>query len=81
MSINTQEVEVSNIEYVGPHTTRGEFYEIIIALAEPSKTRRARLSLLFRPADAMFLARALQALPPNPTTEDHVLTDIARLQT
>lgn len=81
MSTNTQEVEVSSIEYIGPHTTRGEFYEIIIALVEPSKTRRSRLSLLFRPADAMFLAHALQALPPNPTTEDHVLTDIARLQT
>jgi hypothetical protein len=81
MSINTQEAEVSSIEYVGPHTTRGEFYEIIVTLAEPGETRHSRLSLLFRPSEAVFLAHALQAVPPNPTTEDHVLTDIARLQT
>ena len=81
MSINTQEAEVSGIEYVGPHTTRSDLYEIIVNLVEPGTTRRSRLSLLFRPAEAVFLTHALQAMPPNPTTDDHVLTDIARLQT
>jgi hypothetical protein len=81
MDINTREAEVSSIEYVGPHTTRGDLYEIIVNLVEPNTTRRSRLSLLFRPAEAMFLARALQATPPSPATEDQVLTDIARLQT
>jgi hypothetical protein len=81
MDTKTQEAEVSSIEYVGPHTTRGDLYEIIVNLVEPGTARRSRLSLLFRPAEAMFLTHALQATPPNPTTEDHVLTDIARLQT
>ncbi|HEV2547471.1 MAG TPA: hypothetical protein VGU20_09040 [Stellaceae bacterium] len=81
MDANTQEAEISSIEYVGPHTTRGDVYEIIVTLVEPGTTRRSRLGLLFRPAEATFLAHALQALPPHPATEDHVLTDIARLQT
>jgi hypothetical protein len=81
MSIDTHEAEVSGIEYVGPHTTRSDLYEIIVTLVEPGTTRRSRLSLLLRPAEATFLTQALQALPPNPTSEDHVLTDIARLQT
>jgi hypothetical protein len=81
MSINTQEAEVSGIEYVGPHTTRSDLYEIIVTLVESGTARRSRLSLLLRPAEATFLTHALQALPPNPTSEDHVLTDIARLQT
>ena len=81
MDTNIQEAEVSSIEYVGPHTTRGDLYEIIVNLVEPGTARRSRLSLLFRPAEAMFLTHALQAMPLNPATEDHVLTDIARLQT
>jgi hypothetical protein len=50
MDTKTREAEVSSIEYVGPHTTRDDLYEIIVNLVEPGTTRRSRLSLLFRPA-------------------------------
>jgi hypothetical protein len=81
MSTDMQEGEVSSIEYVGPHATRPDLYEITVTLVGPRDATRPRLSLLFRPAEAMFLAHSLQASPPNPGSEDHVLTDIARLQT
>ena len=53
MSSHTQEAEVSGIEYVGPHTTRSDLYEIIVTLVEPGMAQRSRLSLLFRPADGV----------------------------
>ena len=81
MSIDLHEGEVSSIEYVGPHATRPVLYEITVTLVATRDAARRRLSLLFRPAEAMFLAHSLEASPPNQGTEDHVLTDIARLQT
>ena len=81
MSIDLHEGEVSSIEYVGPHATRPDLYEITVTLVATRDAARRRLSLLFRPAEAMFLAHSLEASPPNQGTEDHVLTAIARLQT
>jgi hypothetical protein len=81
MSIDLHEGEVASVEYVGPHATRPDLYEITVTLAGTRDAPRPRLSLLFRPAEAMFLAHSLEASPPNRGSEDHVLTDIARLQT
>ena len=81
MSIDMQGGEVSSIEYVGPHATQPDLYEIIVTLVDTRGATRPRLSLLFRPAEAMFLVHSLQASPPNRGSDDHVLTDIARLQT
>ena len=81
MSGEMPEAEVSGIEYVGPHPLRPDIYEIVMTLAGTTATPRTRLSLLFRPTEATLLAQMLRWNPPSVKTEDHVLTDIAHLQT
>jgi hypothetical protein len=78
MSDIKQTAEVSGIEYVGPHSVRPGLYEITVTLADVPRTR---LSLLFRPRDVIQLAHALQWNGPQVDAEDHVLADIAPLQT
>jgi hypothetical protein len=80
MSVETHEAEVAGIEFVGPHSTRPDAYEIIVTLAGKTAAP-ARLSLLFRPTEAMLLARMMQWSPPRVEVQDHVLADIEHLQT
>jgi hypothetical protein len=82
MSSIEDEEEVSTVEYVGPHPVRPQIYEITVTLRATSAAPRTRLSLLFRPNEARILAHMLASNPPEPPMEeDHVLTDITRVQT
>ena len=76
-----REVEVSAIDYVGPHAASPELYEIAVTLRPGADATPARLSLLLGPAEARFLARMLTWKPPPITTKDSLLDEIERLQT
>jgi hypothetical protein len=81
MSEDKCEVEVSAIEYVGPHSVRPNLYEIVLLVGPAIGAPTSRLRLLFRPAEAMLLAHMLERNPPRIEPEDHLAHDIARLQT
>jgi hypothetical protein len=78
MSDKKHEAEVSTIGYVGPHSVRPDLYEIDLTLAASAGAPQTRVSLLLRPAEAIFLAHMLQRNPPLIEAEDHLLNDIAR---
>jgi hypothetical protein len=78
MSDKKHDAEVSTIGYVGPHSIRPDLYEIDLTLMAPAGAPQTRLSLLFRPAEATFLAQMLERNRPLIEPEDHLLNDIAR---
>ena len=81
MSDEKRETHVSAIEYVGCHAVRTDLYEIALTLSPTPGGPAMRLSLLLRPAEAALLAHMLQRNPPRVAAQDHVLDDIALLQT
>jgi hypothetical protein len=81
MSDDKQEAAVSAIDYVGCHAVRTDLYEIALTLTTTPGGRQTRLSLLLRPAEAALLAHMLQRNPPRVEAQDHLLDDIALLQT
>lgn len=82
MAEGHQEAEVSAVEYAGSHPVRPDRYAIILTLKTTAGAPETRLSLLFRAPEANFLANMLQRNPPRIEAEqDHVLTEIDRLQT
>jgi len=81
MSSASEEVEVTGVEYVGPHLVQPHIYEIILKLKATDSSSGERLRLLFRDTEATILANMLRTNPPESGPEDHVLTDIKYLQT
>jgi hypothetical protein len=81
MSEDREEARVTAIDYVGCHAVHSELYEIALTLAARSGGAERRLSLLLHPAEAALLAHMLQRNPPRAEAQDHVLDDIALLQT
>jgi hypothetical protein len=79
--MNEDEAEVSSIEYVGPHSTRPDLFEVVLKLKAKAGARQTRLCLLFAPAEAAHLAKMLEANPPRAKAGDHLAGDIERLQT
>ncbi len=80
MSADYCEAEVSAVDYVGPHTVRPGLYEIALTLGGAGGRLPGHLTLLFRPAEAALLAHLVRSNPPT-QPDDHLATDLERLQT
>jgi len=75
------EAEVASIEYVGPHVTKPNRFEVTLTLEAGVGAGSTRLCLVFRATEATFLADMLRANPPQIGTEDHLMPNMAHLTT
>ena len=75
------EALVMGIIGVGPHPTRTDIYQIQVHAAPSAEGPQQHVTLLLPQAQAVSLARMLQENPPRATLRDHVLDDIAGIDT
>lgn len=81
MSFETDEAEVSTIEYVGPHPTRLDLYQINVTVQGSARADGRRLCLVFRPGAATQLAHWLRSNPLRTKAPDHLEDDLRRVET
>ena len=75
------ELDVLEVSYVGPHSVEAGIYEIRVQVQPTPGVPWGHIVLRFRPAQSTFLACMVRGHPPRESVDEHLLEQVAALDT